>query len=185
MPEHTGAERTGAPIPAGRPAAGEYASWFAAYVARVPGEDPLPALERQRVEWDGVLAGLDVERGSFRYAPGKWSVLELAEHVVDTERILTTRALRIARGDPTPLPGFDQDILVAGGNAARRPPGDVREEFDGLRRSGLALFRGFDARTWRRTGAADGAPVSVRALAFIVAGHADHHLQVLRERYLR
>lgn len=169
---------------AGRPEASEYDPYYAGYVARVAGEDPIEALAAQLEAMGPFLGGLGPGLAGHRYAEGKWTVSEVIGHLADSERIFGTRALRIARGDRTPQPGFDQDAYVADGAFASRTPADLAEELGALRRANLALFRGLDGERWRRSGVANGVPVSVRALAFILAGHAAHHLDVLRERYL-
>jgi hypothetical protein len=169
---------------AGRPDATEFDPYYAGYVARVVGDDPVGALGSQLEKMVPFLRGLEPGLAGHRYAEGKWAVSEVIGHLADSERIFGTRALRIARGDRTPQPGFDQDAYVAEGGFVARSPGDLAEELGALRRANLALFRSLDREDWRRIGVANGAPVSVRAIAFILVGHAAHHLDVLRERYL-
>jgi len=117
------------------------------------------------------------------YAPGKWSIKEVAGHIVDTERIMAYRLLRIARGDSTPLPGFEQDDYVRDGNFASRTLANLIEEFRLVRAATLALLQGLDGEALVRRGLADGKPVSARALAYIIAGHERHHLDILQQRY--
>lgn len=169
---------------AGRPEATEFDPYYAGYVARVVGDDPVGALASQLDEMMPFLRGLEPGLAGHRYAVGKWAVSEVIGHLADSERIFGTRALRVARGDRTPQPGFDQDEYVAEGRFVARSPGDLAEELGALRRANLALFRSLDREGWRRSGVANGAPVSVRAIAFILAGHAAHHLEVLRDRYV-
>ena len=121
--------------------------------------------------------------GNFRYAPEKWTVKEVLGHVNDTERIFTYRALRIARGDQTPLSGFEQDDYVRGGNFAERTLADLADEFGYVRSASIALFRSLQKEAWSRRGVANEKDVTVRALAFIVAGHELHHRLILEERY--
>jgi hypothetical protein len=168
----------------GRPGAEEYDDYYASYVARVVGDDVVGTLESQLVAFHARLGEIDPSLAGHRYAPGKWTVAEVIGHLVDSERIFGTRALRIARGDRTPQPGFDQDAYALEGRFGERGLDDLSDEFASLRYANLALFRSLDADRWRRTGTANGVAVSVRALAFILAGHAAHHLEVLRERYL-
>jgi hypothetical protein len=171
-------------VAAGRPETTEYDPFYAGYVARVAGEDPVDALSSQL---DGIVPffrDIPPAVAGHRYAEGKWTVSEVIGHLVDSERIFGTRALRIARGDRTAQPGFDQDAYVEEGGFVGRAPADLAMELDALRRANLALFRSLDDGRWRRSGVANGVPVSVRAIAFILAGHAAHHLDVLRERYL-
>ncbi len=166
-----------------RPAAGEYAPYFGRYISRVPEDDVLPVLERQRTELPAVFAGVTEDRGGFRYAPDKWSVRELLGHVIDTERIFAYRALCIARGETTPLPGFEQDDYVAHAGHDRWTLAELLEDFDRVRRSDLAMLSHLDEAAVRRLGTASGNPMSVRAIAYILAGHARHHLGVLADRY--
>jgi hypothetical protein len=166
-----------------RPEAGEYAAYYEKYVSLVPGDDATGALEAQRVQTMQLFAGRSERDGNFRYAPDKWTVKEVLGHVSDTERIFTYRALRIARGDQTPLPGFEQDDYVRSGGFNERPLASLVEEFTYVRSASLALFRSLGPEAWLRRGTASKNEVSVRALAFITAGHELHHRQILKERY--
>ena len=168
-----------------RPGSDEYAPYYAGYVAAVPdGGDLVTLLERQGAETVALLRSLSEEQGAHRYAPDKWSIKEMIGHVIDAERVFTYRALRIARGDRTPLPGFDQDAWVRGSNAASRSLADLAAELVALRASTVALFRRVDDEAVARRGVASNFEVTARALAWIVAGHEAHHVRVLRERYL-
>ncbi|HYE58379.1 MAG TPA: DinB family protein, partial [Rhodothermales bacterium] len=140
-------------------------------------------LERQATELDALLRSLDEERARHRYAPGKWSVKEVLGHVTDAERIFAYRLLCIARGDQTSFPGFDENAYVPNSGADDRSMDDLLDEFAAVRRATLALLRGLPDAAMTRIGTANGQLVSVRALPFILAGHAQHHLNVLRERY--
>lgn len=166
-----------------RPAAGEYHAVYDRYLARLDGDDALAALRRAAVETPRRLAGLDEARALSRYAPGKWSVKEVVGHVADAERVFACRALRIARADATPLPGFDENAYVPAGGFDARPLASIVDEFRAVRAATLALFDGLDAAAAARLGTASGARVSVRALAWIIAAHEHHHLAILRERY--
>jgi hypothetical protein len=166
------------------PARGEYDPYYGGYISRIaPGEDILTVLDDQLQSTFALFQGMEESRGSFRYAPGKWSIKEVIGHLTDTERIMSVRALRIARGDPTPLPGFDEDAYVPAMEADARAIDDLMLEWSAVRRATLALFRGLPAAAWARRGVANGSAVSVRALAYIVAGHERHHLETLRNRY--
>lgn len=167
-----------------RPNPGEYASYYASYLAAVSDGDLLLLLEDQGAEMLDLLRAFGEARGGHRYAPGKWSVKEVVGHVTDTERIFSCRALRIARADATPIPGFEQDGYVAAAGFDRRSLADLAEEFADVRKATLKLLTGLDAPALNRAGVASGHPVTVRALAWIIAGHEQHHAQVLRERYL-
>jgi len=168
-----------------RPAPGEYAPYYGRYIDLVPGEDPLHALREGAEETRRLLEPLPESRGDARYAEGKWSVKEVLSHVADTERVFAYRALRFARRDETPLPGFDQDVWVAGLSTSGRTLRSFREELRAVRGASLALFGNLDAEAWDRTGTANDVRMSVRAAAFVIAGHEIHHRNILRERYLR
>ncbi len=166
-----------------RPEAGEYAEHYATYISKVPGTDVLGILESQRLQMSQLFAGRTERDGNFRYAPGKWTIKEVLGHITDTERIFSYRALRIARGDQTPLPGFEQDDFVKNGGFAARTLTDLVEEFAAVRGASVALFRSFDDQAWSRRGVASEKQVTVRALGFITAGHLIHHRMILEEQY--
>ncbi len=167
-----------------RPKPGEYASYYAPYLAAVPDGDLLRLLEEQGAEMLDLLRAFGEARGSYRYAPGKWSVKEVVGHVTDTERIFSYRVLCFARADATALPGFEQDAYVAAAGFDRRSLADLAEEFADVRKATLKLLTGLDAPALGRAGVASGHPVTVRALAWMIAGHEQHHARMLRERYL-
>ncbi len=169
----------------GRPEKGEYASFYENYIARVQGSDILATLDEQRRQMLLLLSGRKESDGDIRYAPGKWSVKEVLGHICDAERIMGYRALRIARNDSTPLPGFDENNYVANAPFAHLPLPDLIEDFIAIRRATLSLFRNFDEPAWTRRGVANNNEVTVRALAYIIAGHELHHRRMLEERYLR
>ena len=165
------------------PAQGEYAPFYAGYVARVAEGDVVEQMEAQLHEVAQLLRGLSDDEALARYAEGKWSVKEVAGHLADTERIMAYRALRIARGDTTPRAGFDENAFVASAGFDTRTLASLVEEWEAVRRSSLALFRGLDAEAAGRSGTANDVPISVRALAYIIVGHVAHHLEILRTRY--
>jgi uncharacterized damage-inducible protein DinB len=166
------------------PGPDEYGAYYAGYVAHVPaGADILDLLGRQRDSTLARFAAVPEARGAHRYAPGKWSVREILVHLSDVERIMAYRALRVARGDATPLPGFDETASAPLSNAEAHPLAGLAEEWSDVRRATLSLFRHLPDEAWTRRGTASGAPVTVRALAWIIAGHERHHLGVLAERY--
>ncbi len=168
-----------------RPAPHEYAPFYARYIERVPEGSNLPALlEAQATELDVLLAGLDEAKALHRYALGKWSIKEMVGHLADAERIMTYRLLRIARGDATPLAGFEEDDYVKTAAFDRRTLVDLRGEFQAVRQATLALIRSLDAEAFARRGTANQNPVSAAAIAHILFGHTAHHMAVLRERYL-
>jgi uncharacterized damage-inducible protein DinB len=166
-----------------RPDAGEYASFYAGYVALVPEGDVVGALRDSGKEIAAALAAIPESRGGFRYGEGKWSIRELLGHVIDAERIFTYRALRVARGDSTPLPSFEENDYVRTAGSDTRTIADLADELRAVRESTLRMFSSFPDDAWTRAGIVSGRPVSVRALAYITAGHARHHLTILRERY--
>ena len=166
------------------PAASEFAPAFQRYVVRVPRGDVLRTLARQTDETTELLRGLTEERGGFRYAPGKWSIREMLGHMIDAERIFDHRALVIAREDPTPLPPFDEDAYARASRSDSRTLAELLAEMEIVRKSTIALFSSFDAQALGRRGIANNIEISVRALAFIIAGHERHHIDVLRTRYL-
>ncbi len=166
-----------------KPDANEYASFYETYVSLVPDVDVVAALEAQRLQMAHLLAGRSERDGNFRYAPGKWSVKEIIGHLADSERIFTYRALRIARGDATPLSGFEQDDYVREAGSDRRELRNLAEEFAAVRDATVALYRSLGAEAWGRRGSANKNEVTVRALAFITAGHELHHRNILEERY--
>jgi DinB family protein len=166
------------------PNADEYGPFYAGYVGRVPGgSDIIGLLDRQREETLARFGSVGEGRGAHRYAPGKWSVKQVVVHLSDVERIMAYRALRVGRGDQTPLPGFDEDAYAPLSGADALSLAALVTEWGLVRQATVALFRHLPAEAWTRRGTASGAPVSVRALAWIIAGHERHHLQTLAERY--
>lgn len=171
-------------ITATRPEANEYAPDFGRYISLVPAGDVVATLSRQLEETLATLRGIGEEQADSRYAEGKWSIKELVGHVIDGERIFAYRALRFARNDQTPLPGFEQDDYINNARFGDYQLSELIEEFEHVRKATLSLFRHLDAGAWSRQGSANDALVSVRALAYIIAGHEAHHMNILRERYL-
>jgi len=167
----------------GRPEANEVPEHFAGYVGRVTESDPVAVLAKQIDVTAALLNGLSETDALKRYAPGKWSVKEVVGHLADTERIMAYRALRIARADETPLPGFDENAYVPPAKFDARPLADLVADFRTVRAATLALFRSFDADAWRRRGTASGKPITVRALGFVIPGHERHHVEILKTRY--
>lgn len=167
-----------------RPESNEYAPYYAKYVSLVPEGDVVATLGEQLDETLALLRSIPEERAGDRYEEGKWSVKELIGHVIDTERIFTYRALRFARNDATPLQGFEQDDYVPVSGHDARTLSSLADELEHVRRATIALFAGLDAEAWTRGGVASNAEVTVRALAYITAGHERHHLAILRSRYL-
>jgi hypothetical protein len=167
-----------------RPPATEYAPFHADYVTAVPEGDIFEILARQHTAFPEFLQSIGEGLGSHRYAPDKWSVKEVVGHVNDAERVFSYRALRFARGDETPLASFEQEGYVPKGNFNARTLSSLADEFSHLRAATLDLFFHLDEDAFARRGVASGAVVSVRAMAFVIAGHVVHHERILRERYL-
>jgi hypothetical protein len=167
----------------GKPEASEYAQYYGRYIALVQGDDIVGTLEAQRLHVMQMLAARSEREGNFRYAPDKWSVKDVVGHLADTERIFTCRAVRIARGDQTPLPGFEQDDYVKNGGFGERKLTDLSEELAEVRSATISLYRSLTDEAWMRHGTASSYGVSVRALAYMTAGHELHHQRILEERY--
>jgi uncharacterized damage-inducible protein DinB len=165
----------------------EAAEYYFTYIDQVrlaPGQDICDLLAAQADDVCGLFAGISEERSRHRYAPGKWSIRQVLSHVTDTERVFAFRALWFARGFDTPLPSFDQEPAIAAAGADERSWASHIDEFQAVRAATLHLFRNLPADAWTRRGVASGNPVSVRALAFITAGHVTHHVRILEKRYL-
>lgn len=167
-----------------RPLSGEHLESYARYIALVPGDDAGEALATQLRDTLALLRPLDEAGAARRYAPGKWSVREVVGHVMDAERVFAYRALTFARGDRSALPGFDEELWTPAGEFDRRPLSLLLDDFEALRASTVRLYRSFTPEALVRTGRANDAVVSVRALAWITAGHELHHRRVIAERYL-
>jgi uncharacterized damage-inducible protein DinB len=171
-------------VTATQPDATEYAPYYGKYISLVPAGEMVATLSRQLDNTLALLGGLSEAQADSRYAPDKWSIKEVVGHILDTERIFGHRAFRFARNDRTPLPGFEQDDYVRAANFGQRPLADLAGEFEHVRRSNLYLFRSLDDEAWLRRGVASDNEVSVRALAYIIAGHETHHMQLVQSRYL-
>ena len=173
-----------------RPQPGEYAPYYDRYISLVhhnetPGNDILAALEDQRRQMVLLLCGRTEADGDLRYAPDKWSLKEVLGHINDTERIMSYRALRISRGDATPIEGYEQDDYVRNGPFTGLPLADLIEDYIAVRRATVSLFRNLDEAAWSRRGVANKNEVTVRALAYIIAGHELHHRRIIEEKYLK
>jgi hypothetical protein len=166
-----------------RPQADEYPVFYKGYIDTVK-DDVLAELEHQIESFTTLLKGIPEEKAGFAYAEGKWTIIELLGHMLDTERIMAYRALRIARNDSTPLPGFEENDYVANAHFADRSLDSMREEFEYLRKANLFLIKSFNETEFSRVGISNDKPISVKALVFIIAGHLNHHIRILNERYL-
>jgi hypothetical protein len=167
-----------------RPLPGEYAEGYAPYLAKAPEGDALALLEAQLGEVPALYAGFSEARGGYRYAPGKWSLKDLLQHLCDSERIFAYRCLRIGRGDATPLPGFDENAFAAAASADGRSLADLLTDFRAARKASLELFRSLPDAAWAQQGTSNGRTLTTRCIPYIDLGHVAHHITVIRERYL-
>lgn len=166
-----------------RPEPGEYNPYYERYISLVEGSDILTTLDAQRRQMMLLLSGRSEADGDFRYAPDKWNAKEVLGHVCDTERVFAYRALRISRDDQTPMEGFEQDDYVRNGPFARIALEELVEDYIAVRRATLTLLRNLDETAWMRRGVANKNEVTVRALAYTIAGHELHHRRILEEKY--
>jgi len=170
--------------PVSRPADNEYVPYYAGYIQRVPDGDVFTFLAQQIETMNNLLVNLLPEQAAFRFGPNEWSIKEVVGHINDTERIFAYRALRIARNDMTPLPGFEQDDYVREANFTERTLPDLLQEFAWQRRANILTFNRLVPEAYLRCGTANNAPISARALLYIMAGHVEHHVESLRVDYL-
>ena len=168
----------------GRPQSNETAPYYFTYIDQVTGNDPLSTIENQLDETLKFGAAISEEKSLHRYAPEKWSIRQVLNHVTDTERAFAFRTLWFARGFADPLPGYDQNIAADGAGADAVSWAAHIEEFRRVRLSTISLFRNLPTEAWSRSGIASGNPFTVRSLAFIIPGHVTHHVTIVRERYL-
>lgn len=167
-----------------RPKPGDYPAYYSAYLLATTGEDLVDALHHADQEALRTRDLVPDDRWDHRYAPGKWTTKEVFQHIIDTERVFSYRALCIARGEQANLPAMDEDAYQAMARTTVRPVADLMRELAAVRASTLELFRGFDAEALACSGTANGKHISVPALGWVIAGHAVHHLRIIRERYL-
>ena len=167
-----------------RPEPSETAPYYFTYIDQVPGSDIVSVLQAQADDMMEFLPGISGEKSLYRYAPEKWSIRQVLNHVNDSERVFVLRALWFARGFDSPLPSYDQNICVPAARADDFSWASHIDEFRVIRLATMAFFRNLPAEAWMRTGIASENPFTVRALAYITAGHVTHHAAILRERYL-
>ena len=169
----------------GRPHPDEAAAYYFTYIDQVSGDNPLQVIETQLDDCRQFFSTISEEKSQYRYAPGKWSIRQVLNHITDTERAFIFRALWFARGFDIPLPSYDQEIAAAGANADAISWGAHVEEFLRVRLATISFFQNLPAQAWMRTGIASGNPFTVRALAFIIPGHVTHHLKIVQQRYMQ
>lgn len=167
-----------------RPEKNEYDPYYETYVSLVGDGDIVDTLERQAAEVREFFAAIPEEKGPYAYAEGKWSIKELLGHIIDGERMFMYRIFRISRADKTPIEGFEQDGYIENARSNSRRFADLLEEFAALRRANIIAYRHFSDEDWGRTGTANELEITPRALAYIMAGHVTHHLNILKDRYL-
>jgi len=168
-----------------RPNENEYPVYYSNYINLVEDDDIISVLENQIDFVKEFFINISEEKSNFRYAEGKWTIKEVFGHVIDTERIFAYRALRISRNDKTPLPGYDQDLFVKNSNFKNVSLQNLVDEFISVRKSNLKMFENFSSEMWLNIGTANEKLISVRAIAFILAGHLLHHLKVIEQKYLK
>ena len=166
-----------------RPGAGEHVPYYGKYTSLVPDGSIVDTLRAQGAETAALLASVPAAKEEHRYADGKWSVKEVVGHMADAERVFAYRALRFSRGDKTPLASFDENTYVPAGAFGARTLPSLAEEFRAVREATIRLLDGLDESAMSRVGVAAENPITVRALAWIIAGHERHHVAILRERY--
>lgn len=166
-----------------RPQADEYAAFYKTYIDTVS-ENVIAELEHQANSFTTFLKGITQDKAAYAYAEGKWTIKELVGHVIDTERIMAYRLLRIARNDKTPLPGFEENDYVKNSHYTDRTLESLAEEFASLRRANMYLVKSLNEEELNRSGTTNGSPITVLALIYILAGHLNHHRNIIEERYL-
>ncbi|NND77643.1 MAG: DinB family protein [Flavobacteriales bacterium] len=167
-----------------KPKEGDYAPFYAGYISKAAELPILEALERSQNEVVSLFDKISEEKSNTAYAEGKWTIKEVLSHIIDAERIFTYRALRIARNDKTPLPGYEQDDFVPYSEANKRPLEELLNEYEVVRNATRVLFESFSTEMMGRKAEVSGGPMSVCALGYIISGHERHHVEVIKERYL-
>ncbi len=163
---------------------GEYNPYYGTYISKAAHIDIVQGLQSGKKEFVDFIKTIPREKWSYAYAEGKWTIAEVLQHLIDTERVFAYRALRFARNDKTPIMGFDQDTYVPNSNANNYNKKDLISDFEAVRNSSISLFNGFTDEMLLRIGEASGSPMSTRAVGYILAGHQKHHFEIIRERYL-
>jgi Protein of unknown function (DUF664). len=167
-----------------KPEKSEYDPYYEKYISLVPDDNIKDILAGQSTELRDLFNGLSDRKGTYAYADGKWTVKEVLSHLIDGERMFAYRAFRISRGDKTPIEGFEQDGYIENSHANQRSFFELLDEFKLLRKANVIFYRNLRDDDWLRIGTANNVEVSVRAIAFVMAGHITHHVNILKERYL-
>ncbi|WP_103068454.1 DinB family protein [Aquimarina sediminis] len=162
----------------------EYNSYYASYITKAEYPNIVEGLKISKKEFVDFVESIPVEKFTHAYAEGKWTIAEVLQHIIDTERIFAYRALRFARNDKTPIMGFEQDDYVPNSNANNLGQEDIVSDFNAVRNCSISLFNGFTDEMLTRIGEASGSPMSARAVGYILTGHQKHHFEVITERYL-
>lgn len=167
-----------------RPDLSRVPAFFHGYISKVKEDDLMSALASSTSELFSLLKSIPAEKHDYRYADGKWTVKEVVQHMIDGERVFTYRALRFARKDATPLPGFDENLFAQTAKADKRNWNDLIDEFRALRKASEAMFASFDNEQLEAAGVASESSIYVLGIGYVVAGHVNHHCQIIKERYL-
>jgi len=168
-----------------RPKTGEYSPYYENYISLVEGNEPIKIMERQLIETPKLFSTIPANRGNYAYDTRKWTIKEILGHLIDTERVFAYRAMCISRGEQQSLPGFEQDDYVKAANFGKRKLADLIEEYGKAREATIAMFKSFDAEAIGRRGIANKKDITVNALFFIIPGHEQHHLNILKEKYIK
>jgi len=167
-----------------RPTEKEYAAYFGKYIDLVPKGNVIKIMEKQNEQFCEFLAQVSEKKADYRYADGKWSIREVIGHMIDAELVFLYRALRFSRNDSTKLAGFEQDDFIAHSNYSQQSLTDLIEQFYLLRKTSVSFFKSLSKAMWSNKGTASGNQGTVRAIAFIMAGHVIHHMQIINKKYL-
>jgi len=168
-----------------KPLKGDYPKYFEAYFKNINDENPIELMESQKFELLDLLSTLNESKANYSYEKGKWSIKEVLGHLIDSERVFCYRAVAIARGETQSLPGFEQDDYVNNGNFNARELSNLLDEYQKIREATIPLFKSFDETIYDRRGTANNNPLTVRAVMFLIPGHEKHHINILKDRYLK
>jgi len=167
-----------------RPSKGEFAPYYANYIRNVP-DDAIKAFGDQLDTTNAFFKSIPKDKIDYKYADGKWSIKEIVGHLIDNERVMSYRALAISKNEKQSLPGFDQDDYIRKSNYSKRNYSELVEELKKIREANILMFKDFSEEILDRRGVANNSEVTVRAILFIIAGHELHHINVIKEKYLK